>query len=89
MLGAGGGSDAGAFEKLRSWMESVRSVLPGGRWWDLSEDVEFQMLAKPVTVWRALTRMWELVARDRWIIFAAFSTLIVAAVCDCLGAFFR
>ncbi|KAI6694900.1 hypothetical protein NL676_022610 [Syzygium grande] len=84
LLGASGGrSDAaGAFERLRRWMESVRSVLPGGRWWDLSEDVEFKMLAKPVTVWRALTRMWELVARDRWIIFAAFSTLIVAALSE-------
>ncbi|KAK3416740.1 hypothetical protein EUGRSUZ_H02501 [Eucalyptus grandis] len=77
-----GGGDAGAFEKLRRWVESARSVLPGGRWWDLSEGVEVKMMAEPVTVWRALTRMWELVARDRWIIFAAFSTLIVAALSE-------
>lgn len=33
-----------------------------------------------MTVARALTRMWGLVARDRWVMFAAFSALIVAAV---------
>lgn len=37
-------------------------------------------MEKPVTVWRALSKMWELVAKDRWVIFAAFSALIVAAV---------
>ncbi|KAI6698330.1 hypothetical protein NL676_018449 [Syzygium grande] len=43
---------------------------------------ELKILAKPFTVWRALTRMWELVARDLWIIFAAFSALIVGAFRD-------
>ncbi|KFK23022.1 hypothetical protein AALP_AAs55890U000100 [Arabis alpina] len=39
-------------------------------------------MAKLVSVWRALSRMWELVAEDRWVIFAAFSTLIVAALLE-------
>ncbi|XP_058005677.1 uncharacterized protein LOC110640683 isoform X4 [Hevea brasiliensis] len=38
------------------------------------------ILAKPVTMWRALGRMWQLVTQDRWVIFAAFSALIVAAL---------
>lgn len=37
-------------------------------------------MAKPVTLWRALGKMWDLVSKDRWIIFAAFSALIIAAV---------
>lgn len=40
------------------------------------------MTAKPVTVLRALQRMWGLVAKDRWIIFAAFSALVLAAVSE-------
>ncbi|KAK9903879.1 hypothetical protein M0R45_000850 [Rubus argutus] len=49
---------------------------------NFSEDEEIRIFAKPVTVTRALTRMWGLVARDRWVIFAAFSTLIVAALSE-------
>ena len=67
-------------ERLRRWMAFVRTILPGGSWWSFSEDVEVRILAEPVTVSRALVRMWKLVANDRWVIFAAFSTLIVAAV---------
>lgn len=67
-------------EKLRRWIAFVRSVLPGGSWWSFSEDVEVVLTAKPVTVLRALQRMWELIAKDRWIIFAAFATLIITAV---------
>ncbi|XP_024023943.1 ABC transporter B family member 26, chloroplastic isoform X2 [Morus notabilis] len=69
-------------ERLRRWMAFVRSILPGGSWWGFSEDVEVRILAEPVTVSRALVRMWQLVANDRWIIFAAFSTLIVAALSE-------
>ena len=59
----------------------MRSILPGGSWWRLDDDgVEVRILAEPVTVTRALVRMWELVAKDRLVIFAAFATLIVAAV---------
>jgi hypothetical protein len=54
--------------------------LPWGKWWSFDEDVELKLLAEPVTVLQALTRMWNLVAQDRWVIFAAFAALILAAV---------
>ncbi|RDY06816.1 ABC transporter B family member 26, chloroplastic, partial [Mucuna pruriens] len=69
-------------ERIRKWLELVHSVLPGGRWWDFSDGVDVQVVAQPVTVWRALRKMWDLVARDKWVIFAAFSALIVAAVSE-------
>ncbi|CAJ1931362.1 unnamed protein product [Sphenostylis stenocarpa] len=69
-------------ERIRKWVGFLPSLLPGGRWWDFSDDIDVQMVAQPVTVWRALGKMWELVARDRWVIFAAFSALIVAAVSE-------
>ncbi|XAR65112.1 Peptide-transporting ATPase [Bertholletia excelsa] len=69
-------------ERLGSAIAVLRSVLPGGSWWSFSDHVEFVMTAKPVTVWRALRRMWELIARDRWVIFAAFSALIVTALSE-------
>lgn len=68
------------FERLRRWSRVVWSVLPGGKWWSFDEDVELKLLAEPVTVLQALTRMWNLVAQDRWVIFAAFAALILAAV---------
>jgi len=67
-------------ERIRKWLDFLPLILPGGRWWEFSDDVDVQLVAQPVTVWRALGKMWELVARDRWVIFAAFSALIVAAV---------
>ncbi|KAF1875164.1 hypothetical protein Lal_00007780 [Lupinus albus] len=68
---------------LRKWIQSFPLILPGGKWWDLSDnDFEVQVLAQPVTVWRALSKMWDLVSRDRWVIFAAFSALIFAAVSE-------
>lgn len=67
-------------DRIRKWIDFLRSVLPGGSWWSFSDDVEIKFMAKPVTVWRALSRMWQLIAKDRLVIFAAFSTLIVAAV---------
>ncbi|OMP08318.1 hypothetical protein CCACVL1_01124 [Corchorus capsularis] len=69
-------------EKFRKWIDFLRSVLPGGSWWSFTDDVEINLTAKPVTVWRALSRMWQLIAKDRLVIFAAFSTLIVAAVSE-------
>ncbi|KAK7252408.1 hypothetical protein RIF29_36329 [Crotalaria pallida] len=68
---------------LRKWIQFLPSILPGGKWWDLSDDdVQVQVLAQPVTVWRALHKMWHLVSRDRWVIFAAFTALIFAAVSE-------
>ncbi|GKV14580.1 hypothetical protein SLEP1_g25432 [Rubroshorea leprosula] len=69
-------------ERIRKWIDFLRSVLPGGSWWSFSDEVEIKMMAKPVTLWRALGRMWGLVSKDRWVIFAAFSTLIVAALSE-------
>ncbi|WVZ11139.1 hypothetical protein V8G54_015669 [Vigna mungo] len=69
-------------QRIRKWLDFLPSILPGGRWWDFSDDVDVQLVAQPVTVWRALGKMWELVARDRWVIIAAFSALIVAAVSE-------
>lgn len=58
-----------------------RSVLPGGGWWSLPEHDEAQFAStKPVTVWFAVRRMWELVGDERWIAFVAFGALIFAAV---------
>ncbi|KAK7307246.1 hypothetical protein VNO77_40133 [Canavalia gladiata] len=69
-------------ERLRKWIGFLPSIFPGGRWWDFSEDVNVRVMAQPVSVWRALAKMWDLVSRDRWVIFAAFSALIVAAVSE-------
>lgn len=58
-----------------------RSVFPGGGWWSLPEHDEAQFAStKPVTVWFAVRRMWELVGDERWIAFVAFGALIFAAV---------
>lgn len=67
-------------ERLRRWISFVPSLLPGGSWWRFDDDVEERILAEPVTVTRALSRMWGLVSKDRWVIIAAFSALIFAAV---------
>jgi len=68
-------------ERIGRIFEKLGSVSPGGRWWKLSdEDVDVTLVAKPVTVWNALHRMWQLVSSDRWVIFAAFSALIISAV---------
>lgn len=67
-------------EKIRRWIRFIQSILPGGSWWSFDDDVEVKIMAKPVTLWRALGKMWDLVSKDRWIIFAAFSALIIAAV---------
>lgn len=77
-----GESNVGIQERFRRLIAFLRSILPGGSWWSVSNDVEIVFMAKPVTVWRALGRMWELVSRDRWVIFAAFSALILTALSE-------
>lgn len=69
-------------EEIRRWIRFIQSILPGGSWWSFDDDVEVKIMAKPVTLWRALGKMWELVSKDRWIIFAAFSALIIAALSE-------
>uniref|UniRef100_A0A803L0S2 ABC transporter B family member 26, chloroplastic n=1 Tax=Chenopodium quinoa TaxID=63459 RepID=A0A803L0S2_CHEQI len=68
-------------ERIRKIFDFLPAILPGGKWWKLSEEeIEVDLKAKPVTVWNALHRMWTLVRSDRWVIFAAFSALIITAV---------
>lgn len=77
---AHGGTEFDILDKLRGWVGYIRSILPGGSWWSLSDEAEVRTSVEPVTVTRALSRMWDLVARDRWVIFTAFSVLVFAAV---------
>nr|GMD95444.1 ABC transporter B family member 26, chloroplastic [Ipomoea batatas] len=78
-----GGEDAELGEKFRNWVGLARDFLPGGSWWRLSsEDVKVEMAAEPVTVIRALQKMWELIAEERWLIFSAFAALIVTALSE-------
>ncbi|CAL1360090.1 unnamed protein product [Linum trigynum] len=76
------GNEDEMHQRIRSFIEFLPSILPGGNWWSLSDDVDVKLVAEPVTVWKALGRMWQLVARDRWVIIAAFSALILAAVSE-------
>ncbi|KAG8366046.1 hypothetical protein BUALT_Bualt17G0035300 [Buddleja alternifolia] len=71
-------------EKLKKWVDFVRELLPGGDWWRLSSENEVDVVvsAKPVTVLRALGKMWELIAQDRWVVFTAFVALIVTAISE-------
>ncbi|KAL8137903.1 hypothetical protein V2J09_003904 [Rumex salicifolius] len=70
-------------DKLSSFLQLLRSILPGGSWWNLSDQhVDVVVGTKPVTVWFALRRMWQLVASDRWVIFVAFSSLSLAAIAE-------
>ncbi|KNA12500.1 hypothetical protein SOVF_125310 [Spinacia oleracea] len=70
-------------DRIRKIFEALPSILPGGKWWRLSdEDIDVDLTAKPVTVWNALHRMWMLVRSDRWVIFAAFSALIITALAE-------
>ncbi|KAG6426461.1 hypothetical protein SASPL_110684 [Salvia splendens] len=67
-------------EKLKKWVKFAREIFPGGDWWRLpTEDIGDVMVAKPVTVFRALKKMWDLIAEDRWVIFTAFVTLVITA----------
>ncbi|XP_057529243.1 ABC transporter B family member 26, chloroplastic [Amaranthus tricolor] len=70
-------------ERIRRFLENLKSILPGGKWWRLSdEEIDVNLTAKPVTVWNALYRMWNLVSNDRWVIYTAFSTLIITALAE-------
>lgn len=70
-------------EKLKKWVNFAREIFPGGDWWRLStEEVGDVISAKPVTVLRALKKMWDLIAEDRWVVFTAFVALIVTALSE-------
>ncbi|KAK9119819.1 hypothetical protein Scep_017912 [Stephania cephalantha] len=74
-------SEGFAEERDRSWTEILRSVLPGGTWWELPHHVELGD-AEPVTVVSALRRMWDLIAQDWWVVLVAFVGLVVAALSE-------
>ncbi|XP_047330802.1 ABC transporter B family member 26, chloroplastic [Impatiens glandulifera] len=75
-------SNVELWEKLRSLISFIREILPGGNWWRFPQQAEVNSTAKPVTVLRALQRMWELISRDQWVIFVAFSALILTAISE-------
>lgn len=80
-----GGVNFELTEKLKKWVKFAREIFPGGEWWRLSnEEVGDVIAAKSVTVFRALKKMWDLIAEDRWVIFTAFVTLVITAVCGYL-----
>ncbi|GAY46837.1 hypothetical protein CUMW_100080 [Citrus unshiu] len=67
-----------------TWHESIfGNVFPGGSWWNLRNGQEAENpTANPITVWIALSRMWNLIGRDKWIVLVAVASLIVAAVSE-------
>lgn len=81
-----GGEDSGnkkVLETVKRWVVIIRSVWPGGSWWDLLESKEedsMVAMAEPFTVLQALSRIWELVADESWVLYAAFGSLTIAAV---------
>ncbi|XP_034708234.1 ABC transporter B family member 26, chloroplastic-like isoform X3 [Vitis riparia] len=58
-------------------LRNIRSVLPGGSWWKLSE---YEEEAKAREVMPTLRRIWVLVEDERWVIFVAVGSLTLAAV---------
>lgn len=66
---------------LGKWVNAIRSVLPGGNWWNLCDHEEVASTATgSVSAMFVLRRMWVLLDKDRWVIYVAFGSLIVAAV---------
>ncbi|RVX08894.1 ABC transporter B family member 26, chloroplastic [Vitis vinifera] len=62
-------------------LRNIRSVLPGGSRWKLSE---YEEEAKAREVMPTLRRIWVLVEDERWVIFVAVGSLTLAAVrCLC------
>ncbi|KAH9790930.1 ABC transporter B family member 26 [Citrus sinensis] len=71
------------FDYFQDLVAFIRQVFPGGSWWNLSDGQEAENpTAKPITVWIALSRMWNLIGRDKWIVLVAVASLIVAAVSE-------
>ncbi|KAJ3678314.1 hypothetical protein LUZ60_002117 [Juncus effusus] len=65
----------------------VKSVLPGGKWWRLEEEEEQGADSDKkknvgLSVSTALSRMWVLVAEDRWVVFLGFTSLIGSALSE-------
>nr|CAB3479206.1 unnamed protein product [Digitaria exilis] len=69
------------------FVERLRNVLPGGSWWRLEDGEEAgdgggRAEGSGSTALSALSRMWSLVAADRWVIYAGFASLIGAALAE-------
>ncbi|KAM7509875.1 hypothetical protein LguiB_008750 [Lonicera macranthoides] len=88
VLNKNGGEDSGnkkVLETVKRWVVIIRSAWPGGSWWDLHETKEedgMAAMAEPLTVLQALCRIWELVAHESWVLYAAFGSLIIAAISE-------
>ncbi|KAJ0763340.1 putative bacterial ABC-type protein transporter [Helianthus annuus] len=78
----GGDEVVGVSERLLRVVRLIPALLPGGKWWRFLDEVEVAQNAKPVTLFRALGRMWGLISNDRWVIFSAFSALIITALTE-------
>ncbi|XP_065020628.1 ABC transporter B family member 26, chloroplastic isoform X6 [Musa acuminata AAA Group] len=81
--------NVGFLGRLRSGLLLLRYVFPGGSWWKLEQEEGMKVNAeeqdrgkKGLSVITALRRMWELVAKDRLVIFLAFASLLFAAKCE-------
>ncbi|KAJ4827575.1 hypothetical protein Tsubulata_004796 [Turnera subulata] len=75
--------NASFLERFRNFSSYIRSILPGGSWWNLRDQKQTEGAAgNPVTVWGALRKMWELLGNDQWIVYVAFGFLVVAAVSE-------
>lgn len=69
------------FDYFQDLVAFIWQVFPGGSWWNLRNGQEAENpTANPITVWIALSRMWNLIGRDKWIVLVAVASLIVAAV---------
>ncbi|KAF0916454.1 hypothetical protein E2562_007539 [Oryza meyeriana var. granulata] len=70
------------------FIERLRNVLPGGSWWRLEDGEEAggggggRTEATGATAASALSRMWALVAADRWVVFVGFASLVGAALAE-------
>ncbi|KAJ8439636.1 hypothetical protein Cgig2_021648 [Carnegiea gigantea] len=65
------------------WVIFIRSVLPGGPWWNLRDSCEERTDdVKSISIVSALRRIWALIADDKWVVFAAFASLAIAAISE-------
>ncbi|XP_074376491.1 ABC transporter B family member 26, chloroplastic-like isoform X2 [Apium graveolens] len=71
---------------LNKCLKFVHSALPGGTWWNFNQFQQVDSIAstaKQITVWDFLRRMWGLVVvDDKWLLFIAFGSLIIAALLE-------
>lgn len=67
--------------KVKNQFRELIDKLPGGSWWNLSTDqIDDNLVAEPVSVLKALHRIWDLISEDRRVVFAAFAALLVSSV---------